>query len=202
MPLTARFLSIVASAALLAAPALALAQSPMRIRGELTALDATSMTVRQRNGDSVVIAVKPDVTVGAVKNVALADIKPGSFIGTATKTTPAGSLVAVEVLVFPEAARGTGEGHYTWDLMPGAMMTNANVETVMTGVNGRNMKLTYKGGSKDVTVPENVPVVTPTPATRADLMVGKKVFVFAEGEAPNLRAARITVEKDGVAPPM
>ncbi|MDB5947185.1 MAG: hypothetical protein JWQ33_2211, partial [Ramlibacter sp.] len=145
---------------------------------------------------------KPDQAVGSVKNIALSDIKPGSFIGTATKTMPDGSLVAVEVLVFPEAARGTGEGHYAWDLMPGAMMTNANVETVMSGVNGRTMKLTYKGGSKEVTVPENVPVVTPSTATRADLLVGKKVFVVAEGEAPNFRAARIVVEKDGVAPPM
>lgn len=202
MTLTAKLLSLVASAALLAAPALALAQAPLRIRGEITALDATAMTVRHQSGETVVLAIKPEATVGAVKNVALADIKPGSYIGTATKTTPDGTLVAVEVLVFPEAARGNGEGHYAWDLMPGAMMTNANVETVMSGVNGRTMKLTYKGGSKDVLVPANVPVVTPAPATRADLQVGKKVFVFAEGEAPNLRAARIVVEKDGVAPPM
>ena len=202
MTLTAKLLSIVASAALLTAPALALAQSPMRIRGEITSIDATTMTVRHQSGESVAMAIKPEATVGAVKNVPLADVKPGSYIGTATRTLPDGTLVAVEVLVFPEAARGNGEGHYAWDLMPGAMMTNANVETVMSGVNGRNMKLAYKGGSKDVNVPENVPVVTPTAATRADLLVGKKVFVIAEGEAPNLRAARIFVEKDGVAPPM
>lgn len=201
MTFTRKLLTLLASAALGAA-GLAHAQSSVRIRGEITALDATGMTVRHQSGESVAIAIKPDQPVGAVKNVALADIKPGSYIGTATRTQPDGALVAVEVLVFPEAARGTGEGHYAWDLMPGAMMTNANVETVMSGVNGRNMKLSYKGGSKEVTVPENVPVVTPTTATRADLAVGKKVFVVAEGEAPNFRAARIIVEKDGVAPPM
>ena len=202
MTFTVKLLSLLASGALLAAPALAQSQSPVRIRGEIMAVDTSSLTVRHQSGETVVMAIKPEATVGAVKNVALADIKPGSYIGTATKTLPDGALVAVEVLVFPEAARGNGEGHYAWDLMPGAMMTNANVETVMAGVNGRNMKLSYKGGSKDVLVPENVPVVTPTPATRADLLVGKKVFVIAEGEAPNLRAARIFVEKDGVAPPM
>ena len=79
---------------------------------------------------------------------------------------------------------------------------NANVDTVMSGVNGRDMKLSYKGGTKEVTVPENVPVVTPAPAERADLLVGKKVFVVADGEPSNFRALRIFVEKDGVAPPM
>ena len=202
MTFSSKLLTLAASAALLVAPVLAQAQSPARIRGEITALDATSMTVRHQSGESVVIAIKPDQAVGAVRNVALADVKPGSYIGTATRTMPDGSLVAVEVLVFPETARGSGEGHYPWDLMPGAMMTNANVDTVVSGVNGRNMKLTYKGGSKDVMVPDNVPVVTPTTAARSDLMVGKKVFVIAEGEAPNFRAARIMVEKDGVAPPM
>ncbi|MDQ6881453.1 MAG: hypothetical protein M3150_05090 [Pseudomonadota bacterium] len=202
MPFTVKLLSLLASGALLAAPALAQSQPPLRIRGEITAVDTSSLTVRHQSGETVVLAIKPEATVGAVKNVALADIKPGSYIGTATKTQPDGALVAVEVLVFPETARGSGEGHYAWDLMPGAMMTNANVETVMSGVSGRNMKLSYKGGSKNVLVPENVPVVTPTSATRADLQVGKKVFVVAEGEAPNFRAARIVVEKDGVAPPM
>jgi hypothetical protein len=112
---------------LLAAPAGLLLQSahgqasrPVRIRGEITAVDATTLTVLDRSGTTVRIVLKPDQFVGSVKKLALSDIKPGSFIGTATRTTPAGELVALEVLVFPEAARGTGEGHYDWDLAPGA----------------------------------------------------------------------------------
>ena len=79
---------------------------------------------------------------------------------------------------------------------------DSNVDTVMQGVSGRTLKLSYKGGSKEVTVPENVPVVTPIAAARSDLTVGKKVFVIANGDPNHLTAARIFVEKDGVAPPM
>ncbi|MDB5950940.1 MAG: hypothetical protein JWR65_2795 [Massilia sp.] len=197
---TVRFIAV---AALLAGAAVqARETTPVRVRGEIIAVDATTLTVRHTSGETVRIAIAPDQAVGAVKNVKLADIKKGAFIGTATKPGPDGSQVAVEVLVFPESARGTGEGHYAWDLLPGSMMTNANVDTVMSGVNGRTLHLSYKGGSKDVVVPENTPVVTFAPATRADLVAGKKVFVVAKEASTGLSATRIVVEKDGVAPPM
>ena len=193
----------IAAAALLASTAVQARDSaPVRVRGEIVAVDTNTLTVRHTSGETVKLALAPDLAVGAVKNVKLADIQKGAFIGTATRLGPDGNQVAVEVLVFPESARGTGEGHYAWDLMPGSMMTNANVETVASGVHGRTLHLTYKGGSKDVVVPENTPVVTFAPATRADLLTGKKVFVVAKETAPGLVASRVMVEKDGVAPPM
>jgi hypothetical protein len=161
------------------------------------------LTVKRRgSGDIVKIALASDVNVGAVKNVKLADIKKDAFIGTATETGADGTLTALEVLVFPEAARGSGEGHYAWDLLPGSMMTNANVDMVASGVKGRVLTLSYKGGSKEVLVPEATPVVTFAPAMRADLIVGKKVFVIATGSSASYMASRVVVEKDGVAPPM
>jgi hypothetical protein len=191
---------------LLVASSAAMAQdapAPTRIRGEITAVDASTVTVKRRgSGETIKIALKSDVNVGAVKNIQLADIKQGAFIGTATETGADGKLTALEVLVFPEAARGTGEGHYAWDLMPGSMMTNANVDTVASGVKGRVLTLSYKGGNKEVTVPNDAPVVTFAPAMRADLIVGKKVFVVATGSSSAYTATRIVVEKDGVAPPM
>ena len=194
---------LIAAVALVSSAAVhAEAPAPTRIRGDIVAVDATTLTVHRRSGDTVKIAIRPDQTIAALKNIKLADIEKGAFIGTATKTAPGGKLVAVEVLVFPEAARGTGEGHYEWDLMPGSMMTNANVDTVMKGVNGRTLQLSYKGGTKEVDVPEKTPVVTFAPASRADLIVGKKVFVVANGAPTEFTAARIFVEKDGVAPPM
>lgn len=194
---------IAAAALLTSAAAFAQDVPPTRIRGDIAAVDATTLTVKRRgSGEMVKIALKPDVAVGAVKNVKLADIGKGAFIGTATETGADGKLVALEVLVFPEAARGTGEGHYAWDLMPGSMMTNANVDTVANGVKGRVLTLSYKGGSKEVTVPETTPVVTFAPAMRTDLLVGKKVFVIATGSSSNYAASRVMVEKDGVAPPM
>ena len=112
--------------------------------------------MHRRSGDTVTIDVKSSVPVSAVKNIKLADIKPGSFVGTAATTGTDGKLTATEVLVFPEAARGTGEGHYAWDLGPNSSMTNANVDSVVEGTSGRDLKLSYKGGSNSVTVPENV----------------------------------------------
>jgi hypothetical protein len=191
-----------ALASTIAATAFAQNAQPTRIRGEVVSVSPTLLTVHSRSGDTLSIALKPDLAVSAVQNVELAAIKQGAFIGTATRSSPGGKLVALEVLVFPEAARGTGEGHYGWDLLPGSMMTNANVDTVLQGVDGRELTLSYKGGSKQVTVPAGVPIVTLIPATVADLQAGKKVFVVAQGEPGALSALRVVVEKDGVAPPM
>lgn len=205
MIMTATALRLLAGATLIASSA-AFAQdapAPTRIRGDIAAVDATTITIKRKgSGDLVKMALKSDVNVGAVKNIRLADIKKDAFIGTATETGADGTLTALEVLVFPEAARGTGEGHYAWDLLPGSMMTNANVDMVASGVQGRVLTLSFKGGSKEVTVPENTPVVTFAPAMRADLIVGKKVFVVATGSSASYTATRIVVEKDGVAPPM
>lgn len=193
--------------AALAFTGVALAQTPagkpLRIRGEIVSLDGDVLKVHRRSGDTVSIEVKPAVSVSAVKLMQLADIKPGSFVGTTTITGTDGKLTATEVHVFPESARGTGEGHYAWDQGPNSMMTNANVDTVVQGTSGRNLKLSYKGGSNEVTVPPNVPVVTYTPAARTDLTAGKKVYVVATAASQNAFVAqRVVVEKDGVAPPM
>jgi hypothetical protein len=193
--------------AALAFASVALAQTPAvkpsRIRGDIVSLDGDVLKVHRRSGDTVSIELKPTVTVSAVKAMQLSDIKPGSFIGTAATTGTDGKLTATEVVVFPESARGTGEGHYDWDLGPNSSMTNANVDTVVQGTSGRDLKLSYKGGNNTVTVPTNVPIVTFTPAARTDLTAGKKVFVVATPASQGTFVAqRVVVEKDGVAPPM
>ncbi|MDG0023888.1 hypothetical protein [Trinickia sp. Y13] len=183
----------------------ALAQTPAkptRIRGDIVALSADTLTVHRRSGDIVKISLKGDTPINALRNIKLQDIKPGSFVGTAAMTGVDGKLTATEVLVFPESARGTGEGHYAWDLGPNSTMTNANVDQVVQSTDGRNLKLSYKGGSNAVTVPENVPVVTFAPATRSDLQAGKQVFVVASPMGSAYTAQRIVVEKNGVKPPM
>jgi len=193
--------------AILAFVGVTLAQTPAvkpeRIRGEIVSLDGDTLKVHRRSGETVSIEVKPAVAVSAVRAIKLSEIKPGSFVGTAAMTGADGKLTATEVSVFPEAARGTGEGHYTWDFGPNSTMTNANVDAVVEGTSGRDLKLSYKGGSKTVTVPANVPVVTFAPATRSDLTQGKKVFVVATPAQPGAFVVqRVVVEKDGVVPPM
>lgn len=169
----------------------------------MVSLSQDALVVHRRSGDTVSIALKPDVKIAAVRKIALADIKPGSFVGTAAKTDVNGNLIAQEVVLFPESERGTGEGHYAWDLGANSTMTNANVDTVVTATKGNVLQLSYKGGSNKVTVPPNVPVVTFIQASRADLTAGKKVFVIAAPDgAKNMTALQIVVEKDGVVPPM
>ncbi|MGI4860588.1 MAG: hypothetical protein ACRYHA_27410 [Janthinobacterium lividum] len=199
-------MKIAVSAIALAVSAGAFAQGtvkPSRIRGSIVSVSGDTLVVHRNSGDDVKIALKDATPVSAVKNIKLSDIKPGSFVGTAATTGVDGKLTAKEVVVFPESARGTGEGHYAWDLGDNSTMTNANVDTVVQSTSGRDLKLSYKGGTNNVTVPENVPVVTFASATRADLIKGKKVFVVATpGEGGAFVGQRVVVEKDGVVPPM
>jgi len=181
------------------------AQAPTttRIRGVIVALHGDRLTVHRNSGESVDIVVTPAVAVSAVRKVTLKDIKPGTFIGTAARTDANGNLLAQEVVVFPEAARGTGEGHYAWDLGPQSTMTNANVDAVVESTHGSDLHLSYQGGTKTVTVSANTPIVTFVPAAQSDLVAGKKVFVVAKpNPAGGFFAQRVVVEKDGVAPPM
>lgn len=200
-------LKLAISLAALTLAGTALAQSPAgkpeRIRGEIVSFSGNNLKVHRRSGDTVLINVGQSANVNAVKAIQLADIKPGSYVGAAAMPGEDGKLTAREVLVFPEAARGMGEGHYAWDLGANSTMTNANVDTVVQGTSGRDLKLSYKGGTNTINVPANAPVVTLVPATRAELSTGKKVFVVATPEKDGTYDGhQIVVEKGGVAPPM
>ena len=161
------------------------------------------MTIHRRSGDTVSIEVKPDVGVSALKAISLSDVKAGSYVGAEATASSEGKMTAGSLLVFPDGARGTNEGHFPYDFGANNTMTNASVDTVVTANNGRELELSYKGGTKVVTVPENVPVVTFAPATRADLTAGKKVFVLTTPTKGGVFEAHVLlVEKDGVVPPI
>lgn len=179
------------------------AAKPERIRGDIVSFSGNNLTVHRRSGDTVTLTLSDASKVSAVKTIQLSDIKQGSYVGAAAMPGPDGKLTATEVLVFPDTARGMGEGHYAYDLGANSSMTNANVDTVVEGTSGRDLKLSYKGGSNTVTVPVSAPVVTLAPATRADLIAGKKVFVVAAPANGGAHSAQfVVVEKDGVVPPM
>lgn len=179
------------------------AAPPTRVRGTIASLTGNVLTVNSRTGDKLEITLKDPVSVASVKKIDLDAITPNSFIGTATRTGADGKLTALEVLVFPELMRGTGEGFYPWDLEPGSMMTNGTVKGAVTASAGRELTIGFKGGSNTVYVPPTAPIVTFAPATRDDLKPGAPVFLAATKDADGkLMAARVTVGKDGVAPPM
>ncbi len=174
----------------------------LRIRGAVTAFDGHVLRVKTREGKALKLSVPADARINVLSPLHMSDIKPGSFVGV-TAVLSAGALRALEVHVFPEAMRGTGEGHYDWDLAPGSTMTNANVDAIVTGNNGETLKLSYQGGSQEILVPPNTPIITFTPATRSLLKRRAQVFIIARQEADGkLAALRILVGKGALKPPM
>ena len=174
---------------------------PERIRGDIVSFSDETLTVRRKSGDTVSVNVKPNVGVSALKSANLSDAKIGTYVGTPAITGSDGKLTATSMIVFPDAARGTAEGHFAYDFGPNSTMTNASVVSVVTASSGRELTLSYKGGRSTVTVPPDVSVVTPVPASRADLTTGKKVFlVVTPGENGVYDGHVLFVEKDGVAP--
>ncbi|MGJ7564948.1 hypothetical protein ACSFBX_08560 [Variovorax sp. RB2P76] len=203
--------ALLAAAALVATasvPVLAAAQNadPVRIRGTIVRVDAKTLVVQDRGGEVVSLARPADMPVSEVYRIKLSDIKRGSFIGTAAMPQPDGTQKAIEVVVFPEAARGTGEGHRPWDLLPDSTMTNATVADLAAAPKsvrgGQQMRLTYKGGEKTVIVPPDAPVVTFRPGTDALLVPGAKVMVNAQEKNGTPTALRVTAGRNGFAPPM
>jgi hypothetical protein len=177
-------------------------QSPtQRLRGTVQALEGDTLVLLERNGTTMRLALADNFGVNEVMPIEPAAIKPGAYIGTAAMPG-AGGLNALEVVVFPEPARGTAEGHGPWDLQPGSTMTNATVAEVVAVPNGRSMRLRYKDGEQTVVVPDGVPIVTFKPADRALLVPGAKVVVFAQQRDGKLVALRALAGRDGFAPPM
>jgi hypothetical protein len=185
--------------------ALALAQAaqPLRVRGTVVSLSDPTLVVHTREGTEVSITLASNWTVSGVVKANIDDIKPGTFVGVAALPSPGNELRAIEVLIFPEAMRGLGEGHYPWDLLPESSMTNATVASVVEGVNGRTLKLTYKSDEKTIAVPPEAPIVTFSAAEKSEVRPGAAVFVPAQRQTNGtLHATRVLVGKEGLVPPM
>jgi hypothetical protein len=182
------------------------AQAPaptQRIRGDVVSVDGLVLQVKERSGAMLSIKLADNYAVTSVVKAGIEAITPNAFVGTATMPQNDGTLSALEVLVFPESGRGSGEGHYPWDLQPGSMMTNATVAEVVTMGPSRRMTLRYKDGEKVVVVPASAPIVTFEPGDRAMLKAGAHVLLTAVRQPDSsLTAARVAVGKDGLVPPM
>jgi hypothetical protein len=191
---------------LLLAAGSALAQAPanptQRLRGTVESFDGGTLVMTERSGETLRLALDEKFTINEVVPIELAAILPGSFIGAAAMPQPDGTQRALEVLVFPEAARGSGEGHYPWDLQPGSTMTNATVADLAASADGRTLKLRYKDGEKTLLVPQGVPVVTFKPGDSSLLVPGAKVMVTAQLRDGRPVALRALAGRNGFQPPM
>ena len=197
-----RTIGVAAVALCMFAAGMVHAQSRSWVRGTVVSLQGDQLAVKSRDGRDLTIRLAPNAGVRAAKAITLADIKPGDLVGPASRKREDGSLVAISLQLFPPERRGAiPEGHFPWDLEPGAMMTNATITGVVQATGGRELTLEYKGGAQKIVVPEGIPMFTTVPGDRSLLVSGAYVSLGAQvGADGALSAAAVTVSKDGVRP--
>jgi len=216
---------------LLTVPCVAMAGTPQRVRGIVTSVAADNAMIDTIMGP-VTAQLSTRTGYAGVRKASLTDIHAQSYIGTAAVPASDGHLRALEVTIFPEVMRGTGEGSYPWDLGKSGSMTNGAVSSMTNGTvmpashassmtngtvgamrpesvmgSGRQITVTYKGGSQIVSLPSTIPVVRLEPGDRSLLVPGAKVVVFGpvseDGHGGNkVEAMRVVVGEGGIKPPM
>jgi hypothetical protein len=186
--------------------AAALAGSPVhaqtqRIAGSIEGVDGSTLIVKLRQGGDAKVNLTDNVAVFGVVNATLADIKPGSFIGVGAAPQPDGSQKAIQVMIFSEVQRGTGEGHRPWD-RPNTTMTNATVATAVAGVDGQVVMVKYKDGEKKVIITPETVIRAYMVGNRSELKPGASIMITqavkkADG---NFETNRVNVGRDGIVP--
>jgi hypothetical protein len=202
--MTRRAIGAATLALLISASAAWAQQQPIRLRGTVDAVDGAMLIVKARDGAMLKVKLASNVNIRAVVRQSMEDIKQGSFVGVTGMPQPDGSQKAIEVHIFPEALRGTGEGHRPWDLMPNSTMTNANVEVRVAAADGPVLTLKYKDGEKKIVVTKDTAIVTYAPGNRDEIKPGTVVFINNPKKLDDgsYEAAVITISRAGVNPPM
>ena len=198
----------VAVALLAASPALA--DAPPRVRGVVTAADNSSITVKQRDGQTVTLKAGAETTYAYVVPSSLGAIGVNDFVGTAVKGPPS-AMVAVELVIIPERMRAGRISYYGWDPLPdpeasdasstiATDMTNGSVAAEKGDATGLALTVTYDGGSRSfrISVPPTAPITRFEVADRSAVAIGSSVFIKTN---PGNQAELVAVGK-GVTPPM
>ena len=186
----------------LAVPALAQAPqgTPTNIRGKVAKLDGNNLTVKTREGATVMVALAPNTGVRSLVRKHLSDIKAGDYVASTSMPGKDGKLHALEVHYLPAQAP---ELQIPYDYKPGSVMTNAHVTGIAKAASGSTLTMTYKGNTTDIVVGPKTTIVTTADASLADVKPGKAVFVRAvKGADGAITANNVTIEKDGIKPPM
>ena len=195
---------LVAVAALAVAATIspASAQQTMRVRGTIEKLDGNVLTVKSREGADLHVTLTDNVQVVGVEKASLSDITVGSYIGSAAMPQPDGSQKALEVHIFPDSMRGTGEGHRPYAPVPQSTMTNGTVGNAVTSVDGHAVSLKYRDGEKKIVVPPDVPIVRYVIGSKTDLKPGAHFTIISATKKPDgtLETGRVNVGRNGVVP--
>ncbi|MEK1889066.1 MAG: hypothetical protein AAAB35_16190 [Phyllobacterium sp.] len=175
----------------------------VNVRGAIESVTDKAIIVKTREGPEATVALSDGWVVGGVAKASIDDIKKGDFVGITNVPKSEGVASAVEVVIFPAALKGTGEGDRPWDLKPNSSMTNATVADAVKDVDGRTLTVVYHGTEKKIASPDGTPIVTLAKAGKDDLKPGATVFISAErGSGDSLSTKRIVVGTNGVVPPM
>jgi len=196
---------LIVAMTLLCAQALAQSGPPASARATIESIsaDGETLSVRTRAGEQASVHLKPTTRVVLVVPAALADVKPGSFVGVAALPGEGNELKAMEVHIFPEAMRGTGEGFRPFDLAPKSSMTNGNITARVDAANGSKLTVAYKGGEQTIVVGPETPIVSFEPGDRSEFKAGAAIIARGPKEADgSIDGAFVLVGKDGLVPPM
>jgi hypothetical protein len=202
MKITSLAAGVAIVAALIATPVLAQAPKPVRVAGVIQSVDGHTLSGKSTKGEPLKLNLADKVVVIEVLQASLADIKPNDFIGSGAMPQPDGLQKAIEVHIFPESMRGTGEGFRPWT-HPGSTMTNGTVGETVTGVSGQTITVSYKGGQQKIVVPPGTPIVRFQIGDMSALKPGAAFAVLAAVKQPDgsYNAARINVGVGGIVPP-
>jgi hypothetical protein len=194
--------ALVVLGALMATPVLAQAPKPERVSGVIEKVDGHTVTAKSAKGDEIKLNLTANASVVVVVKASLSDVKPGDFIGSGAMPQPDGTQKAIEVHIFPESMRGTGEGFRPWT-QPGSTMTNGTVGATVSSVTGQTITVAYKGGQQKIVVPPGVPVVRFEAGDIGALKPGAPFAVLAALKQPDgsFNVTRINVGSGGVVPP-
>lgn len=190
-----------------AAPGVALAQQnaaqTVRLRGVIEKIDGRTVLAKSSKGEELKLNLADKALVVAVVKASMADIKPGLFIGSGAMPQPDGSQKALEVHIFAESMRGTGEGFRPWDGAPNSTMTNGTVGLSVSGVDGPVVTVQYKDGEKKITVGPDVPIVRYEITDTGAIAPGAPFTAVATGKAADgsFDVSRINVGRGGASPP-
>jgi hypothetical protein len=182
----------------------ALAQERLRVRGTIENVDGNVLTVKTREGQDVKVKLPDNARVLGIEKASIDDIKQGSYIDVSAMPQTDGSQKALHVHIFLDAMRGVAEGFGPWDVRPNSTMTNATVDNMVRGTDGRNITVKYKDGEKKIVVPPDAPIVKYVPGNKDALKAGAKIFIVAAVKQPDgtLEAPNVSVGLNGLTPPM
>ena len=182
----------------------AFAQERVRVRGTIEKVDGNVLTVKTREGQEVKVKLPDNARVVGIQKTSIDDVKQGAYVGVSAMPQTDGSQKALHVHIFLDAMRGVAEGFGPWDVRPNSTMTNATVDSVVTGTDGRTLMVKYRDGEKKIIVPPDAPIVKYVPGNKDALKPGAKIFVVAALKQPDgtLEAPNVSVGLDGLTPPM